>query len=126
MGGGLALLVGRARPERLSALIGVAAGSDFTDWGFTQEQKLQILREGRIEEPSEYGDAPKVTTKAFWHSGGANRLLHGTIAVDCPVRLLHGQRDERSEERREGQSVSVRVDLGGRRISKKKKRKKNK
>src|SRR3546814_2150425 len=21
-------------------------------------------------------------------------LLHGTIAVDCPVRLLHGQRDE--------------------------------
>src|SRR3546814_9092734 len=34
------------------------------------------------------------STKAFWHSGEANRLLHGTIAVDCPVRLLHGQRDE--------------------------------
>ncbi|HEY9580671.1 MAG TPA: alpha/beta hydrolase [Rhizorhapis sp.] len=94
MGGWLALLVARARPERLSALIGIAAAPDFTDWGFTQEQKLQILREGRIEEPSEYGDAPKVTTKAFWHSGEANRLLHGTIAVDCPVRLLHGQRDE--------------------------------
>src|SRR3546814_8910509 len=73
MGGWLALLVARARPERLSALIGIAAAPDFTDWGFTQEQKLQILREGRIEEPSEYGDAPKVTTKAFWHSGEANR-----------------------------------------------------
>src|SRR3546814_11695239 len=68
--------------------------SDVCSSDLTQEQKLQILREGRIEEPSEYGDAPKVTTTAFWHSGEANRLLHGTIAVDCPVRLLHGQRDE--------------------------------
>src|SRR3546814_4364218 len=39
MGGWLALLVARARPERLSALIGIAAAPDFTDWGFPQEQK---------------------------------------------------------------------------------------
>lgn len=94
MGGWLALLVGLARPERLTGLVGIAAAPDFTDWGFTEEQKLQILREGKIEEPSDYGDQPYVTTKAFWQSGEANRLLHGSIAIDCPVRLLHGQRDE--------------------------------
>ncbi|MBK5265592.1 MAG: alpha/beta hydrolase [Alphaproteobacteria bacterium] len=93
MGGWLALLVALTRPDRLAGLVGIAAAPDFTDWGFTQDQKLQILREGRIEEPSEYGDQPYVTTKAFWQSGEANRLLHGTIPVDCPVRLLHGQRD---------------------------------
>src|SRR3546814_13274585 len=69
MGGWLALLVARARPERLSALIGIAAAPDFTDWGFTQEQKLQIMREGRIEAPSEFGNAPKVTKQAFFNSG---------------------------------------------------------
>ena len=94
MGGWLALLVALARPERLSGLVGIAGAPDFTDWGFTQDQKLQILREGRIEEPSGYGEEPYVTTKAFWQSGEASRLLHGPIAIDCPVRLLHGQRDD--------------------------------
>ncbi|MCF8708135.1 alpha/beta fold hydrolase [Rhizorhapis sp. SPR117] len=93
MGGWLALLVALARPGRLAGLVGIAAAPDFTDWGFTQEQKLQLLREGRIEAPSDYDDQPYVTTKAFWQSGEANRLLHASIAVDCPVRLLHGQRD---------------------------------
>lgn len=94
MGGWLALLVGLSRPERLSGLVGIAAAPDFTDWGFTQDQKLQILREGRIERPSDYADQPYVTTKGFWQSGEASRLLHGPVAIDCPVRLLHGQRDD--------------------------------
>lgn len=94
MGGWLALLVALARPERLAGLVGIAAAPDFTDWGFTQEQKLVILREGKIERPSDYADQPYVTTKAFWQSGEASRLLHAPIAIDCPVRLLHGQRDD--------------------------------
>ena len=93
MGGWLMLLVALARPERLAALVGIAAAPDFTDWGFTQEQKLELLSKGRIEEPSPYSDQPTVTTRAFWQSGEANRLLQSGIAIDCPVRLLHGQRD---------------------------------
>ena len=92
MGGWLALLLGRALGPRLAALVGIAAAPDFTFWGFSQDQKMEILREGRIEEPSPYGD-PVVTTRAFWESGEALRLLHGPIAIDCPVRLLHGQAD---------------------------------
>lgn len=92
MGGWIALLAALARPERVQALVGIAAAPDFTDWGFAQEEKLQLLQEGRMERPSDYG-APMVTTRAFWQSGEAHRLLQGPIAIDCPVRLLHGQRD---------------------------------
>ena len=93
MGGWLMLLAALARPERVVGLVGIAAAPDFTSWGFTEAQKLTILREGRLAEPSPYGDQPYVTTRAFWESGEALRLLHGDIALDCPVRLLHGQAD---------------------------------
>ena len=92
MGGWLMLLAALARPDRVAGLVGIASAPDFTFWGFSQDQKMEILREGRIEEPSPYGD-PVVTTRAFWESGEALRLLHGPIAIDCPVRLLHGQAD---------------------------------
>ena len=92
MGGWIALMIAEARPERVAALIGIAAAPDFTDWGFTQEEKMKLLADGRLERPSDYG-APLVTTRAFWQSGEAARMLHREIAIDCPVRLLHGQRD---------------------------------
>jgi pimeloyl-ACP methyl ester carboxylesterase len=94
MGGWLMLLAALARPERVAGLVGIAAAPDFTNWGFSQEQKLQILREGRLERPNPYGEAPTVTTRAFWESGEALRLLHAPIAIHCPVRLLHGQSDQ--------------------------------
>ena len=93
MGGWLMLLAALARPDRVAGLVGIAAAPDFTGWGFTEEQKLTILREGRLEEPNPYGDAPYVTTRAFWESGEALRMTHAPIAVDCPVRLIHGQAD---------------------------------
>lgn len=94
MGGWLALLVALARPERVMGLVGIAAAPDFTDWGFTDADKALLMTEGRIEEPTPYGDQPYVTTRGFWESGQALRLLDGPIAIDCPVRLLHGQRDD--------------------------------
>jgi len=92
-GGWLMLLAALARPVRVAGLVGIAAAPDFTDWGFTQEQKIRILSEGWLEQPNPFGDAPQVTTRAFWESGEALRLLHAPIAIDCPVRLLHGQAD---------------------------------
>ena len=52
-----------------------------------------IRAEGRLAEPTPYGDQPYVTTRIFWESGEALRLLDGEIAIDCPVRLLHGSAD---------------------------------
>jgi len=93
MGGWLALLIARARAEQVVGLVGIAAAPDFTEWSFSEERRAQIRRDGRIEDPSPYADEPFVTTLAFWESGQANRLLEGEIAIDCPVRLLHGLDD---------------------------------
>ncbi|MCG6119561.1 MAG: alpha/beta hydrolase [Blastomonas sp.] len=93
MGGWLALLVALARPKRVAGLVGIAAAPDFTMWGFSQDEKMTILTEGRLEKPSEYGPEPMVTTRKFWQSGEGNRVLIGEIAIQCPVRLIQGQAD---------------------------------
>ena len=98
MGGWLMLLTAlaltaRDGPGRVAGLVGIAAAPDFTDWGFTAEEKAIILAEGQLREDTPYGDQPYVTTRGFWQSGEANRLLDAPIALACPVRLLHGQED---------------------------------
>lgn len=94
MGGWLMLLCALVHPQRIAALVGIAAAPDFTDWGFSQEDKLTILRDGRLEEPSAYDEAPYVTSRVFFESGEANRLLGAEIQLDMPVRLFHGQHDQ--------------------------------
>jgi pimeloyl-ACP methyl ester carboxylesterase len=94
MGGWLMLHAALARPARVAGLVGIAAAPDFTSWGFTEEQKLVLLREGRLVEPSPYGETPYITTRALWESGEALRLLHTAIPIICPVRLLHGLADK--------------------------------
>jgi pimeloyl-ACP methyl ester carboxylesterase len=93
MGGWLALLLARALPNQVIGMIGIASAPDFTDWGFSDEEKGRLTKYGRLESVSEYGPEPMVTTRAFWESGRANCLLSGEIAIECPVRLIHGQND---------------------------------
>ncbi|MDJ0277814.1 alpha/beta hydrolase [Sphingomonas sp. 2R-10] len=93
MGGWIALLAARARPDRMAGLVGIAPAPDFTDWGFSQAEKMALLTEGKIERPSPYADTPTVFTRAFWSSGEANRMLHAELPIDVAVRLVQGQRD---------------------------------
>ena len=98
MGGWLMLLaalalVRRDGPARVAGLVGIAAAPDFTDWGFSDAEKAIILAEGALLEETPYSDQPYVTTRLFWQSGEANRLLDTEIPLACPVRLLHGQED---------------------------------
>ncbi len=93
MGGWLMLLVAKARAEQVVGLVGIAAAPDFTDWGFTTDDKMRLLTEGRLTRANAYGPEPTLYTRGFWASGEANRLMFGEIAIDCPVRLIQGMAD---------------------------------
>jgi len=93
MGGWIALHLALLRPERVRALVGIAAAPDFTDWGFSAERRAALERDGKIEEPNPYAPEPQLFTHRFWESGQHLRLLGGEIAIDAPVRLLHGEGD---------------------------------
>ena len=94
MGGWLALHLALLRADRVRAVVGIAAAPDFTDWGFSPVQKAELVSKGRIEEPNPYGPEPGIVTRGFFESGQQLLLLDREIAIDCPVRLLHGERDE--------------------------------
>ena len=93
MGGWIALHLGLRRPDRVAGLVGIAAAPDFTDWGYNDDQKATIRDSGRLELPNPYGPEPHLITRGFWQSGEALRLLHAPVAIDCPVRLIHGDAD---------------------------------
>ena len=98
MGGWIALLLALRRPERVAALLGIAAAPDFTariTETLSAEAREAIAREGVWHRPSEYGD-PYPITRALLDEGERHMLLRGggpPIPISAPVRLLHGQRD---------------------------------
>lgn len=91
MGGWIALHVAVRRPERVRSLVGIAAAPDFTDWGISEPSKVRLDAGETLRGHGDYGE--RVTTAAFWSSGQQLRLLDGEIAIDCPVRLIHGEQD---------------------------------
>lgn len=93
MGGWLMLLVGMALVTKLAGIVGIAAAPDFTDWGYTDAQKAQMAGGATVYEDNPYGPEPTPTHAGFFADGQAQRLLGGTITIDAPVRLIHGQRD---------------------------------
>ena len=94
MGGWLALHAALRRKDRVQALLGIAAAPDFTEWGFTVEEKETLNLDGKLEKPNRYGPDPSITYLAFAVSGEAHRLLYSPIDLTIPVRLVHGELDE--------------------------------
>lgn len=96
MGGWIALLIALARPNRVAGLVGIAAAPDFTTrlmWErFTPQQRQIIEEKGVYYAPSDYGD-PYPITRNLIEESKQHLLLDDDIAIDCPVRLLHGMRD---------------------------------
>jgi pimeloyl-ACP methyl ester carboxylesterase len=96
MGGWIALLTAIARPDRVAALIGIAAAPDFTQrlmWeAMTPAERATLDRDGVLFIPSQYGD-PTPITKDLIEDGTKHLLLNNSIPIHCPVRLLHGQAD---------------------------------
>jgi len=93
MGGWIALMVARDHPELVAGLVGIATAADFTDWGFSMDEKMALLQNGRIERASPYSDQPTVFTSRFWQSGEGARMTAASIDIFCRVRLIHGLGD---------------------------------
>ena len=97
MGGWIALLLARRMPERVAGLVGIAAAPDFTEdsmWAEMDEPtRARLLREGRIELPSDYADAPHLITRRLIEDGRRNLVLRAPLRLGFPVRLLHGTED---------------------------------
>jgi pimeloyl-ACP methyl ester carboxylesterase len=93
MGGWLMLMVGEALGSDLAGMVGIAAAPDFTRWGYSNDQRTAIYRDGVVYEDNPYGPEPTPTWRGLFEDGEANLMLDRQIAISCPVRLLHGQND---------------------------------
>ena len=98
MGGWIMLLAALARPAQIAALVGIAAAPDFTEellWPrLTPTQRQEIIERGHVVLPSDYDPAGYLYTRALIEDGRQHLLLGAPIALDLPVRLLHGLADE--------------------------------
>ena len=98
MGGWIMLLAALARPERIAALVGIAGAPDFTEellWPrLTPAQREEIIERGAVVLPSDFDPAGYLYTSALIEDGRRHLLLRAPIALDMPVRLLHGLADE--------------------------------
>jgi pimeloyl-ACP methyl ester carboxylesterase len=93
MGGWLMLLVAEALGSRVAGLVGIAAAPDFSEWGYSGDQKARLADGEAVFEANPYGPEPTPTYPGFFADAQAHRRLGAPIAIDCPVRLIHGQRD---------------------------------
>ncbi len=98
MGGWIMLLAALARPERVHALLGIAAAPDFTERlifaRLDDDVQRRLTTDGVIEMPNAYDELPYQITMGLIEDGRDHMLLGKPIALDCPVRLLHGMKDE--------------------------------
>lgn len=96
MGGWIALRLGIVLGDRLAGLVGAAAAPDFTEWGLdvTAVDRAALAAQGWFTRASDYDAAGYRYSRAFVEDAAAQLVLGGGIAIDAPVRLLQGQRDD--------------------------------
>lgn len=97
MGGWIALLLARTMPDRVAALIGIAAAPDFTEdsmWDtFTAQQRADLMEAGQLSLPSDYSDEPYLITRRLIEDGRNHLVLRAPLLLPFPARLLQGTAD---------------------------------
>jgi pimeloyl-ACP methyl ester carboxylesterase len=101
MGAWIALHLAEQRPQRIAGLCTIAAAPDFTtdtlparfeaQTGSSMEDWLN--QNDRFTAPSTYEPEGYVFTRRLIEEAGRHLVLTRDIAVNCPVRLLHGTED---------------------------------
>lgn len=96
MGGWIGLLLARILGARLAGFVGIAAAPDFTEElmkpALPEAARAALARDGRVDMPNPYGP-PTPLTAALLADGARHLVLSAPIAIEAPVRLVHGQQD---------------------------------
>ena len=98
LGAWIMLLVARQADIQVAAMVGIAAGVDFTEdllWlKLSAAEQSQLMTSGVLERPSSYADSPWYIGLPMIEDGRRHLQLRQAIPLHCPVRLLHGLADE--------------------------------
>ncbi|XP_058919589.2 LOW QUALITY PROTEIN: palmitoyl-protein thioesterase ABHD10, mitochondrial [Kogia breviceps] len=98
LGGWLMLHAAIARPQKVVALIGIASAVDGLVTQFNQlpvEAKKEIEMKGVWSMPSKYSEEGAYHIQySVIKEAEHYCLLHSPIPVNCPIRLLHGMKDD--------------------------------
>jgi pimeloyl-ACP methyl ester carboxylesterase len=100
MGGWLALLMirelRRRGASRVAGLVLIAPATDMTELmqaQMTKKQRSLLLKQGFVEEPSEYSPEPYRINLSLIEDGRQHLLFGRIIETGCPVTILQGARD---------------------------------
>lgn len=100
MGGWLALLLirelRRHDSSRVIGLVLIAPATDMTELmqaQMTKKQRGLLLKQGYVEEPSEYSPEPYRINLSMIEDGRQHLLFGRAIETGCPVTILQGARD---------------------------------
>lgn len=98
LGGWIAFLLAKERPDKVAAILGISAAVDFTayvhDMLFEDKHRKQLLGEGRVLVPDCHGGPPFAITRKLVEEGRDHLLLdREAIPIRCPVRLIHARQD---------------------------------
>lgn len=98
MGAWIALLVAKARPERIKAMVLIAPAPDFTEKliepGLSEEARAALAKDGVWTQRTAHDPRGYPLTQALLDEGRRWSVLPGPIEVGFPVRILHGGQDQ--------------------------------
>ncbi len=97
MGGWIAMLAAKARPERVAGLLLIAPASDFTEdlmWEqMPEEARRAIVQNGVWQRESIHAEECYPITRALIEDGRWNLILDERYTLPFPVRILQGMDD---------------------------------
>ncbi|XP_029557256.1 mycophenolic acid acyl-glucuronide esterase, mitochondrial [Salmo trutta] len=98
MGGWLMCLAAIARPEKTAAMVGISTAADHFVTVFNTlpiEARKEIEEKGQWVVPTKHNEEGSITfTTEFLKEAEQHCVLQSPIPVTCPVRLIHGMKDQ--------------------------------
>ncbi|XP_038583803.1 abhydrolase domain containing 10, depalmitoylase b isoform X1 [Micropterus salmoides] len=98
IGGWLMLLAAIARPEKTAALVGISTAADHLVTSFNSlplETRKEFEEKGEWIVPTKHSEEGLYKfSMDFLHEAENHCVLQSPIPITCPVRLIHGLKDE--------------------------------